>query len=148
MQALPVFDPAGDRQRRGDRAEAGDVLVSDLAAFPAGLDEALLQPARRLSEANEHCSGKSYRDIGMAAIHATTLPVATMNLELDPDEERALAAELKRVIADDRYPLSRRIRTLQATLDKLAPPPPWAPLPPPKIYAPPRAKPGQRRGRG
>jgi hypothetical protein len=37
-----------------------------------------------------------------------------MNLELDPDEERALVAELKRVIRDDRYPLSRRIRTRRA----------------------------------
>jgi hypothetical protein len=30
-----------------------------------------------------------------------------MSLELDPEEERALAAELRRLIADDRYPLSR-----------------------------------------
>jgi hypothetical protein len=70
-----------------------------------------------------------------------------MSLELDPDEERALVAELRRVIADDRYPLSRRIRTLQAILDKLEPPPVREPLPPPKTYAPPRAKPSQRRGR-
>jgi hypothetical protein len=70
-----------------------------------------------------------------------------MSLELDPEEERALVAELKRVIADDRYPLSRRVRTLQAILDKLVPPPVREPRPPPKVYAPPRAKPGQRRGR-
>ena len=69
-----------------------------------------------------------------------------MNLELDPDEERALAAELRRLIADDRYPLSRRIGTLQAILDKLEPPPVREPLPPPKVYAPPRARPGRRRG--
>jgi hypothetical protein len=70
-----------------------------------------------------------------------------MSLELDPEEERALVAELRRVIADDRYPLSRRIRTLQAILDKLLPPPAREPLPPRKVYAPPRAKPSQRRGR-
>jgi hypothetical protein len=70
-----------------------------------------------------------------------------MNLDLDPDEERALVAELKRIIRDDRYPLSRRIRTLQAILDKLVPPPARAPLPPPKVYAPPRATAKQRRGR-
>jgi hypothetical protein len=29
-----------------------------------------------------------------------------MNLELDPEEERALVAELRRIIRDDRYPLS------------------------------------------
>jgi hypothetical protein len=69
-----------------------------------------------------------------------------MSLELDPEEERALVAELKRVIADDRYPLSRRIRTLQGILDKLVPPPVRAPLPPLKV-SPPPAKPSQRRGR-
>jgi hypothetical protein len=62
-----------------------------------------------------------------------------MSLELDPDEERALVAELRRLIADDRYPLSRRIRTLRGILDKLAPPPVREPLPSPKVYAPPRA---------
>jgi hypothetical protein len=56
-------------------------------------------------------------------------------------------AELRRVIADDRYPFSRRIHTLQGILDKLAPPPVREPSPPPKVYAPPRAKPSQRRGR-
>jgi hypothetical protein len=66
-----------------------------------------------------------------------------MNLELDPDEERALVAELGRLIADDRYPFSPRIRTLQGILDKLDPPPPRAPLPPPLPRAPSR----QRRGR-
>jgi hypothetical protein len=70
-----------------------------------------------------------------------------MSLELDPDEERALAAELRRLIADDRYPLSRRIRTLQGILDKLDPLPVREPLPPLKVYAPPRAKSSQRRGR-
>jgi hypothetical protein len=68
----------------------------------------------------------------------------SMSLDLDPEEERALVAELRRIIADARYPLSARIRTLRAILDKLDPPPVRAPLPPPKVYAPPRAKPGQR----
>jgi hypothetical protein len=45
-----------------------------------------------------------------------------------------LVAELRRLIADDRYPLSRRIRTLQGILDKLVPPPVREP-------SPPRAKP-------
>jgi hypothetical protein len=70
-----------------------------------------------------------------------------MNLELNPEEERALVAELRRLIRDDRYPLSRRIRTRQGILDKLDPPPVREPSPPLKVYAPPRAKPGQRRGR-
>jgi hypothetical protein len=61
-------------------------------------------------------------------------------IELDPDEERALVAELKRLIADDRYPFSPRIRTLQGILDKLDPPPVREPLPPPKGYPPPRQR--------
>jgi hypothetical protein len=54
IQALPELHPAGDRQRSRDRAEAGDVLMADLAVFPAGLNQAELQPARRLTEADEH----------------------------------------------------------------------------------------------
>jgi hypothetical protein len=63
-----------------------------------------------------------------------------MNLELDPDEERALAAELRRLIFDDRYPFSPRIRMLQGILDKLDPPPVREPLPPLKGYPPPRQR--------
>jgi hypothetical protein len=65
-------------------------------------------------------------------------------LTLTDEEELALAAELKRTIADDRYPLSPRIRTLSAILDKLEPPPVREPLPPPKVYAPPRSIRGRR----
>jgi hypothetical protein len=71
-----------------------------------------------------------------------------MNLDLADEEANALAAELKRTIADDRYPLSQRIRTLQAIPDKIEPPPVREPLPPTKVYAPPRATAAKRRGRG
>jgi hypothetical protein len=84
-------------------------------------------------------------DFGRCAVPITAATSPPWNLELDPDEELALVAELKRIIANDRYPLSRRIRTLRAILDKLVPPPPRAPLPPVKVCAPPRAKPGPRR---
>jgi hypothetical protein len=47
---------------------------------------------------------------------------AMMTLDLTDDEKRALAVELKRTIAEDRYPLSPRIRTLQAILAKVEPP--------------------------
>jgi hypothetical protein len=43
----------------------------------------------------------------------------------------------------DRYPLSPRIRVLQAILDRIEPAPVREPLPPSKAYAPPRA--GRRR---
>ena len=43
------------------------------------------------------------------------------NFDLTDEEKLALAAQLRRVIAEDRYPLSPRIRTLQGILDKLEP---------------------------
>jgi hypothetical protein len=70
------------------------------------------------------------------------------NLELTDAEAPALIALLKRAIADDRYPLSERVQTWQAILDKLEPRParPLAP-PPPKIYAPPtKGRYSRRRG--
>jgi hypothetical protein len=70
-----------------------------------------------------------------------------MHLDLTDDEAAALAAQLKRTIAEDRYPLSPRIQTLKCILDKLDPQPVREPLPPPKMYTPPRAA-TRRRYRG
>ena len=57
---------------------------------------------------------------------------------LTQDEKTALAALLKRTIADDRYPLSPRIGTLRGILAKLEPPKPLAAaVPTPKRYEPP-----------
>jgi hypothetical protein len=68
---------------------------------------------------------------------------------LTQDEKTALAALLKRTIADDRYPLSPRIGTLRGILAKLEPPKPVpAPVPPLKAYAPPRGTAKRRRARG
>ena len=47
-----------------------------------------------------------------------------------------------------RYPFSLRIRTLRAILNKLRPEPVRKPLPPPKVYAPPRATAARRRRTG
>ena len=44
-------------------------------------------------------------------------------LDLTDEETLALAAEIKHTIAEDRYPLSPRIRTLQGILNKLDPRP-------------------------
>jgi len=67
-----------------------------------------------------------------------------MQLDLSDDETAALLRELDHIIDGDRFPLSPRIRILSAIRDKLRPPPPaHEPLPPPKVYAPPRA--GRRR---
>jgi hypothetical protein len=64
-----------------------------------------------------------------------------MALDLTDEEKLGLAGLLKRAISDDRYPLSPRIRTLKGILAKLEAPAIVAePLPPPKRYAPPRAK--------
>jgi hypothetical protein len=45
-----------------------------------------------------------------------------MTLDLTDEEKLALAAELKRIIEADHYPLSPRILTLRAILAKLDPP--------------------------
>jgi hypothetical protein len=68
-----------------------------------------------------------------------------MNIDLSDQETAAIIRELRDIIQNDRYPLSPRIRILRAILDNLEPPPVREPLPPPKVYAPPRAK-GRLRG--
>jgi hypothetical protein len=69
-----------------------------------------------------------------------------MNLDLTDEETAALLAELDRIIRDDRYPLSPRIRTLKAIRAKIKPEPARERLPPaPKQYAAPRATAKQRR---
>jgi hypothetical protein len=68
-----------------------------------------------------------------------------MTLDLTEEETGALASLLSRTIGDDRYPLSPRIQILKGILAKIRPEPAREPLPPPKVYAPPRAK-GRRRG--
>ena len=45
-----------------------------------------------------------------------------MLCNLDDSDKAALAELLREKIADDPYPMSRRIRKLQAILDKLDPP--------------------------
>jgi hypothetical protein len=62
-----------------------------------------------------------------------------MMLDLTEEETDALAGLLRRTIDEDRYPLSPRIQTLKAVLGKIGPEPVREPLPPPKVYAPPRA---------
>jgi hypothetical protein len=69
-----------------------------------------------------------------------------MHLELSDDEAFTLAGLLKRTIFDDRYPLSPRVRTLQAILDKIEPAPRREPLPPVKTDAPPKGGRYRRRG--
>jgi hypothetical protein len=76
-------------------------------------------------------------------VHPLIETMAT--LDLTDDEWLALAAELKHTIAEDRYPLSSRIRTLQGILDRLEPRPAREPLPQTKHYEPPRFIRGRRR---
>jgi hypothetical protein len=68
-----------------------------------------------------------------------------MHLDLTDEEAAALIRELHEIIESDRYPFSPRIRTLRAILNKLRPKPAREPLPPPKVYAPPRLNRGRRR---
>jgi hypothetical protein len=64
------------------------------------------------------------------------------------EETDALARLPRRTIDDERYPLAARIQTLKAVLDKIRPEPAREPLPPPKVYAPPRATLARRRRTG
>jgi hypothetical protein len=68
-----------------------------------------------------------------------------MQLDLTDEETAALAQELHNTVENNRYPFSHRIRALRAILAKLRPEPVREPLPPPKAYAPPRAKAARRR---
>jgi hypothetical protein len=71
-----------------------------------------------------------------------------MHLDLTGAETEAQIQELSGTINDARYPLSPRIQTLRAILQKLRPEPVREPLPPPKVYAPPRATATRRRRAG
>jgi hypothetical protein len=71
-----------------------------------------------------------------------------MNLDLSDDEAAFLTRELADIVENARYPLSHRIRTLKAILGRLRPDPVREPLPPPKVYAPPRATAVRRRRTG
>jgi hypothetical protein len=70
------------------------------------------------------------------------------HLDLTDDEAAALTQELHNIVENDRYPFSPRIRTLRAILGKLRPEPVRKPLPPPRVYAPPRATAAKRRRAG
>jgi len=68
-----------------------------------------------------------------------------MDLHLSDEQTVALERELRTVVDNDRYQFSARIRTLREILEMIRPPAPRAPLPPPKVYAPPSV--GARRRR-
>jgi hypothetical protein len=57
MQPLPEREPVLHRGQHIDRANAGYMLVPDLAVDAAGLDEANLQAAIVLAKTDKHCSG-------------------------------------------------------------------------------------------
>jgi hypothetical protein len=68
-------------------------------------------------------------------------------MNLTDEETLALVNLLESTIRDDPYPLSPRIRALNAILDKLVEPQPGGePLPPPKVYGPPSKGRYRRRG--
>jgi hypothetical protein len=64
-------------------------------------------------------------------------------IDLTDDEHEAVAKALRKLIDDDRFPLSPRLRPLKSALAKLAPQPPKKPLPPPPTTAD-----GSRYGKG
>ena len=84
-----------------------------------------------------------------------------MHLDLSDEEAAGLANELHRIVENDRYPFSPRIRALRAIpltrafkaaklrpAAQLRPEPAREPMPPRKVYAPPRATATKRRRAG
>jgi hypothetical protein len=67
------------------------------------------------------------------------------HLDLTDEEAAVLIKELADITGNDRYPFSARIQTLRAIFAKLGPEPTREPLPPPKVYAPPRATAAKKR---
>jgi hypothetical protein len=68
-----------------------------------------------------------------------------MQLDLPNEETDALARLVRNAIDGDRYPLSPRVQLWKGILAKIRPEPGREPLPPPNVYAPPRAKARQPR---
>jgi hypothetical protein len=68
-----------------------------------------------------------------------------MQLDLTDEQTTTLLRELDRIIDGDRFPFSPRIRTLKGILAKIRPEPLREPLPPVRVYAPPRATAARRR---
>jgi hypothetical protein len=61
--------------------------------------------------------------------------ILDMNLELTDERAVVLERELRRIMVDDRYPLSPRIQMLRAILNKIRPEPVREPPPAPRHYA-------------
>ena len=78
----------------------------------------------------------------------TPISGVMQHLDLTDEEAAALIKELADITGNDRYPFSPRIQTLRAIVSKLRPEPAREPLPPPKVYSPPRATAARRRHAG
>jgi hypothetical protein len=63
------------------------------------------------------------------------------HLDLTDEETAALTQEVHKIVENDRYPFSHRIRTLRAARNKLRPEPVREPLPPTRVYAPAASRP-------
>jgi hypothetical protein len=76
------------------------------------------------------------------------LHIGLMNLDLTDEETAVLPKELDDIVQNARFFLSPGIQTLKAIREKIRPEPVREPLPPPKVYAPPRATAARRRRTG
>jgi hypothetical protein len=72
--------------------------------------------------------------------------MSAMPADLTEADRAILAALLRETIAADRFPLSQRVKTLRAILDKLDPPPVREVRPPPKPPGEP-SRPARKRRR-
>lgn len=69
--------------------------------------------------------------------------IGSMNLDLTDEQAAGLGKELRRIIDDDRYPLSLRTQMLHEIRNMIRPEPKREPLPEPKRYEPQRFKRGR-----
>ena len=83
--------------------------------------------------------------IGRFAASIISCVCAHAESALSDEEAAAVVRALRGITDNDRYQFSERIRTLKAILAKLRPEPVREPLPPPRVYAPPRAGRSRRR---
>jgi len=150
--------PCARRRRDGEQVEgaarepvdAGTITTSRGSEGTVAFGEAEYPLCRKLRPAR-----RSFRPANLLPVARASLRggqarphIGPMNLDLTDEETAALTQELHDIVENDRYPFSPRIRTLRAILNKLRPEPVREPLPPLRVYAPPRATAARRRFAG
>ena len=151
--AKDVDEPHGNRQQRISGVAVAAAASASMATVAGAV---ILGTAIVLSPALASCSAemrllrqsrRQYALCGDQRADHRRRPVMQrrMNGRSAPPAPAALIQELHNLVENDRYPFSPRIRTRRAIRAKLGPEPAREPLPPLKVYAPPRGSLARRR---